>query len=414
MNATATLQVPEARPFEQFRAGFPALREMTYLSISDKLILHDAVRASVDLFLDRLAMASANRHGHEVHVQSAKAKFARLNNVQPETVAAIRNVSDGVNSFAWALPWQEGDNLVITAEAEHPNNIYPWLRLQRRGVELRAIPALPDGQLDIEAMTQAIDSRTRLVTAASVTFAPGHRTDLHRLGEVCRKRDVFLLVDGVQSAGILKHDLAAEPVDGFVTSTSKGLLGLYGFGFLYAAPHWIDRLEPAYLSRPAVVQKTDDHSAMGAFDYEYQPDSRRFEVGSFNLAGAYATDASLDLLLDLGPDRIEKRVLELSAMLYDKLSAADIKPAVPGGGPAHSHILTIGALDAGGHGFSSDPLIEPMSEHLSANKIVHTIRRGQIRLAFHAYNNEADVERTAACFREARDLAKARLAGRHT
>src|SRR5690606_29940108 len=112
---------------------------------------------------------------------------------------------DGVNSVAWAVPMTEGDNVVVSIESEHPNNAYPWLRLKRRGIELRNIRPRPDGAIDVDAMIGAINSRTRLMTCASVTFAPGHRTDLFRLGEACRARGIFLLVDGVQSAGILKH-----------------------------------------------------------------------------------------------------------------------------------------------------------------------------------------------------------------
>ena len=402
-------QPAEAASFARFREGFPALREKTYLSICDKMILHDDVRASIDVFLDHLAVASANRTEHEVKVFEARTKFARLINVPVETIAATRNVSDGTNSFAWAMPWREGDNVVVTAETEHPNNVYPWLRLRQRGIEVRVVSARPNGSIDVDGMIAAIDGKTRLMAAASVTFAPGHRTDLWRLGETCRKRDVFLLVDGVQSAGILKHDLSAEPIDGFVTSTSKGLLGLYGFGFLYAAPKWLDRLEPAYLSRASIVQQTDDHSTMGGFDYQLQPDSRRFEVGSFNLAGAYAADSSLQLLHELGADRVEKRVLSLAALLHEGLSAAGISPAVPGSGPEQSHILTLGELDAGGHGFSSDPLIEPLSRHLNVCKVSHTIRRGQLRMGIHAYNNEQDIEHTVSCAREALALAKREL-----
>lgn len=406
MQQTTIAPAPSTHAFEQFRRGFPALRETTYLSVCDKMILHDTVRASIDIFLDRLALASANRRDHEVHVVSARGKFGRLMNAPEDTVAAIRNVSDGVNSFAWAFPWAEGDNVVFTADAEHPNNVYPWLRLRCRGVELRIVPAKPDGQLDTDAMIAAIDSKTRVMTCSSVTFAPGHRSDIQRLGEACRKADVFLLVDGVQSAGILKHDFAAEPIDGFVTSTSKGLLGLYGFGFLYASRDWIGRLEPAYLSRPAVDQLSDDHSTMGNLDYDLQPDSRRFEVGSFNLAGAYAADASLDLLYHLGPDRIEARVLHLSTVLHEAMTAAGLPPAVPSHGPAQSHIVTLGEINAGGHGFSTDPRIEPVSRHLLENKVAHTIRRGQLRFAIHAYNTEADMQRAADCVREGLQIAR--------
>ena len=384
-------------PFEAFRRGFPALEQLTYLSICDKMILNDRVRRAVDAFLDHLAMASATRVDHEVKVTGAREKFARLVNAPASTVAATRNVSDGVNTVAWALPWADGDNVVIAAEAEHPNNIYPWLRLRRRGVELRMVAAKADGSIDTEAMISAIDGRTRLMTCASVTFAPGHRTDLARLGDACRSHDVFFLVDGVQSAGILHHDFSAEPIDGFATSTSKGLLGLYGFGFLYISPTWIDRLEPAYLSRPSVQHENDDHSAMGGLDYRLQPDNRRFEVGSYNLAGAYAADAALDLLLDLGTEAIEKRVLELAAHMHEGLCGIGLEPAVPASGPGQSGILTIGKLDAGGHGFSSDPRIEPLSAELAKNKVIHTIRRGQLRFGLHAYNTAADIDRAVTC-----------------
>jgi selenocysteine lyase/cysteine desulfurase len=351
-------------------------------------------------------LASANRSDHEVHVVSARAKFAKLVNVAPATIAAVRNVSDGVNTIAWAVQWKEGDNVVLTSDSEHPNNIYPWLRQRSRGVETRVVEPLASGAIDVGAMIDAMDARTRVVAVASATFAPGHRTDLHKLGDACRKRDVLLLVDGVQTAGILRHDLSDEPVDAFATSTSKGLLGLYGFGFLYVSPKWIDRLHPAYLSRPAVVQRTDDHSTMGNVEYEYQPDSRRFEVGSFNLAGAYAVDTSLDMLLGLGIRAIEQRVLSLASRLHDGATAAGIAPAVPGHGPQQSHILTLGQLNAGGHGFSSDPLIMPLSEHLKKNKVAHTIRRGQLRFGLHAYNNEADIDHAVAAIREGVAIAK--------
>ena len=185
--------------FERFRQGFPALRRLTYLSICEKMILHDEVKKAVDVFLDHLARASANRNDHEVKVHGAREKFARLMNVSLSTIAAKCNVSDGVNTVAWAVPMVEGDNVIITADAEHPNNVYPWLRQKRRGIELRIIAPNPDGSLDIDSMIDAIDKRTRLMSCATVTFAPGHRTDIMRLGNACRANDVFLLVDGVQS-----------------------------------------------------------------------------------------------------------------------------------------------------------------------------------------------------------------------
>ncbi len=403
--ATSSLTFGANDDFNQFRAGFPVLKKKIHTSINDKMILHDTVRAAINVHLDHLENASATRVEHEEFVTDSKRKFGQLMNAPESTIAAVRNVSDGVNTIAWAMPFKEGDNVIVGTDAEHPNNIYPWLRQQERGVEVRGIASRADGAIDADAMLAAIDGRTRVMAVASVTFAPGHRADLARLGAECRKRDVFLLVDGVQSAGIMHHDFDAEPIDAFTTSTSKGLLGLYGYGFLYVSPKWLDRLNPAYLSRPAVKMSADDHSTMGRFDYEWQPDSRRFEVGSFNLAGAYAADAALGLLLGLGSKRIERRVLDLSTQLNEGLAALGLHVAVPSSGPEQSHVVTVGEVNAGGHGFSTDPKIEPISKHLIENKVAHTIRRGQLRFGLHAYNNEDDV---AAVIRHASD-ALARL-----
>lgn len=314
--------------FRAFRAGFPVLREKTYLATSDKMILHDHVRAAVELHLDRLAHASASKHDHENQVEAARQRFARLMGAGADNISITRNVSDGVNAVAWALPVPPDGNMVMTASVEHPNNVYPWLRQQKRGLELRIVPEGPGGTVDTEAMIAAMDDRTTIMSCPSVSFAPGFRSDLHRLGEACRKRGVFFLVDGIQSAGILHHDLSNEPVDAYVTSASKGLLGAYGIGFLYLSDLWRDRMEPAYLSRTGVYQEGEGHSTMGDHDYMLQPNGRMFEVGSYNLAGAYAVAASLQLLLGLGPAAIEKRVLGLAADLRDGLAGTEFGPLV--------------------------------------------------------------------------------------
>ena len=387
--------------FNSFRSGFPALETKAYMSVCEKMILHNDVRKNVDLFLDHLALADVDRYAHEEKILSSKAKFAKLMNVSSSTIAATRNVSDGINSAAWSMPMDEFDNVVICLESEHPNNIYPWLNLgKNRGVEIRSVAPNPDGSINENAIIDAIDGKTKLVSCASVTFAPGHRLYINKVGDTCAKKDVFFLVDGVQSAGILHHDLSSEKIDGFATSSSKGLLGLYGFGFLYISPKWIDRLSPLYLSRNGVKMETDDHSTMGGIEFKYQPDSRRFEVGTYNLAGAYAADAALDLLLDLGTKNIEERVLGLSTLLNEGISALGIPATVPSNGDKQSHIVTFGAIDSGGHGFTDDPIMAPLSKKLIENNIIHTLRRGQLRFGLHGYNNEEDVFRAINCTEE--------------
>ncbi|MFK4825970.1 aminotransferase class V-fold PLP-dependent enzyme [Paenochrobactrum sp. BZR 588] len=380
-----------ATKIEEIRALFPALTTQTYMSICDKMILADPVRQSVDNFLDKLAMASANRTDHEDYVESSRIQFAQMMSVNTEEVAVTRNVSDGVNAIAWAFPFKTGDNIVICADAEHPNNIYPWLRLRERDIDVRIVPAI-NGRIDIDAMIAAMDQHTRLATVASVSFAPGYRTDTTKLGEYCQKRNIFLLIDGVQSAGILHHDLAQEPVDAFATSTSKGLLGLYGSGFMYINENWLDRLNPAYLSRTGVDLGSDDASAMGEHQYHLYASAKRFEVGSYNLAASYAAEASLNLLNEIGTKAIEAHVLHLARTLREGLAEQGLLVSMPQQNHEESHIITCGELDAGGHGFSHDPRINDIHQTLLNANIIHTLRRGQLRFGLHVYNNMIDID----------------------
>lgn len=94
-------------------------------------------------------------------------------------------------------------------------------------------------------------------------------------------------------------------------------------------------------------------------------------------------------------------MLELAGALNEGVAAQGLTPAVPASGAAQSHIVTFGALDAGGHGFSSDPRIGPVSAHLLNAKVAHTIRRGQLRFAVHAYNNDDDINTAIECTAEA-------------
>ena len=93
--------------------------------------------------------------------------------------------------------------------------------------------------------------------------------------------------------------------------------------------------------------------------------------------------------------------MPLARGLVEGLATQGLAPAVPSDSPELSHLVTFGELDAGGHGFSTDPMITPVSEYLAKAKIAHTIRRGQLRFAIHAYNNEEDIEHAVECVGEA-------------
>jgi selenocysteine lyase/cysteine desulfurase len=380
-------------------AEFPVVGECTYLSICDSTALSRRVRAAVDEFLDHVMYWRETRDVRERRVEGARDGFARLIGAAPTDIAIVKNVSEGVNAIATAIDWRSGDNVVLCAALEHPNNVIPWMHLRRLGVEARVVAPV-DGAIPADALVAAIDGRTRVVACSAVTFAPGLRADLGAIGAACRQRGVLFVVDAVQSAGILRTDVEREHVDALVTSTAKGLLGVYGCGFLYCRNEWAQRLMPAYLSRPAVDLPPERYSEMTGVDAELRANARRFEVGAVDYASCYAVDASLALLADIGAEAIERHVLALANGLREGMAELGLPVPPLAFGPAGSHIVTVGRLGAGGHGMTDDPVLARVSAHLAANRVIHTIRRGMLRFAFHLFNSDDDVDRVLALTRE--------------
>ncbi len=384
--------VAEFDVFSAARREYPALERWTYMDVSGRCVLSRGVRAAIDAQLDERMMNGGDKVKFFAMIERARGKFAQLINAEPDEIAYAKNVSDGLNMIATGFHWKRGDNVILCPELEHPNNIYPWLNMQRYGLEVRTVRPR-DGHIPVGDIAGLIDSGTRVVTVSTVTFAPGFRTDVDTLGRICRERGIMLLVDAAQSAGILHTDVRASNIDALAVSTQKGLLGLYGMGFLYCRRDWAEQLTPAYLARFGVDLGDDAHEAtMGGDAYRLMPAARRFDLGNYNYVGTAAIDASLSELLALGTRNIEAHVTGLGHALARGLF--DLGLPVSGGraGPHLAHIVTAGVMSAN-HYDSGDERCNQWYRFLSDNRVKLSIRRGVLRFSLHLYNDMSDVER---------------------
>jgi cysteine desulfurase/selenocysteine lyase len=384
--------VSEFEVFAAVRRDFPALERWTYMDVSGRGVLSRGVRAAIDGHLDERMMNGGDKVKFFEMIERARGKFAQLINAQPDEIAYTKNVSDGLNMIATAFSWQPGDNVIVCPELEHPNNIYPWLNMQRYGLEVRMVYPR-DGHMPIADIVAKMDSGTRVVTVSTVTFAPGFRTDLDTLGRACRERNVMLLVDAAQSAGQLHTDVQAQNIDALAVSTQKGLLGLYGMGFLYCRREWAEKLQPAYLARFGVDLGEDAHEAsMGTESYKLMPAARRFDLGNYNYVGTAAVDASMSMLLSIGTRSIEAHVCGLARELAQGF--LDLGLPVLGGapGPHLAQIVMVGVMSKDHYG-TGDDRYNRWYKYLVENRVKLSIRRGMLRFSLHLYNNREDVER---------------------
>jgi selenocysteine lyase/cysteine desulfurase len=350
-------------------------------------------RAAVDRYFDGLSMHGGDKVEMFAVVESARSKFARLIGAAPDEIAITKNVSEGINIVATAYPWKSGDKVVLCADREHPNNIYIWQHLARRyEVEIVVVPSR-EGQIVARDLIDRIDAQTRMVSVSSVSFHPGLKTDVDVLGEACTAKDVLLLVDGVQSVGVSHVNVGRTKMDALAVSTQKGLLGLYGLGFLYVRRAWAERLEPAYLARFG-VDLGDAHEADGGISaYKLMAGARRFDLGNYNFTGATAVDRSLDLILDLGTETIERHVHGLTQRMVEGFLEAGL-PVV--GAPFGAHFANIVTVPTN----EDDPDFNVRLEQaLAGEKVKLSVRRNSLRFSSHCYNTAEEVDQVVDAVR---------------
>jgi selenocysteine lyase/cysteine desulfurase len=399
----------DTRLLERARESFPALERWTYLDLGGRDVLSREVRAALDAHLDERMMNGGDKDGFFARTEAARGRFAQLINAEADEIAYTKNISEGLNMVAAALEWRQGDNVLLCGELEHPNNVYPWLNQRKHGLEVRFVRHR-DGHMPVDDMIARMDRGTRVVTCSTVTFSPGFRTDIERLGRACRERGVLFLVDAAQSAGVLHTDVRASNIDALSVSTQKGLLGLYGMGYLYVRREWAERMRPAYLARFGVdLGKADVHeSDIGDHAYALMPGARRFDLGNYNYVAVAAADAALKFLLELDTRNIEPYVVRSAHALANGLF--DLGFPVCGGapGPHLAHIVCVGAYGSGGDKRGADERMNRFYKFLIENRVKLSMRRGVLRFALHVYNNMDDVARVL-------DLAKQFLAadGKH-
>lgn len=378
--------------FADFRDRFLGAKQSIYMDVAARGLISIPVREAIDAYLDHRMIQGADKAWMFDEVEKTRESFACLIGADPTEIAFTKNVSDGINAFASAFRWAADDNVVICEALEHPANVYPWHNLAKLfGIQLKRVD--PEyGQIPLERIMANADERTRVVTVSSVSFSPGARFPVGELGVFCRARGIMLFVDAAQSVGILDTDVRALKIDALATSTQKGLLALYGGGFLYVRREVADGLSPCYLSRFGVQTESDHEAESGALDQiRLAAGARRFDVGNYNFLAAIAVKRSLQDLHTVGIANVEKRVCELATRLANGFDHLGL--TVFGQGTnTRSHIVAVGEALSDHHDTTDDSQMLDLYSYLVAKGVKLTIRRGLLRFSLHAYNNEDDVD----------------------
>ena len=305
---------------------FPSLKHLVWLNHGGGAPMHTRARDAVE------RAAAAMTEGSmltmtEGFASDRNALFDGLGsmlNADPAHITLTRATAHGLGLLAGGLDWREGDN-VVGARMEFPTNLYPWMALADRGVELRrATPE--DGRIGAEQVLQHVDDRTRVVALSLVQFWNGYRADVAAIGAACRERGVIFAVDAMQAVGAVRIDLGKANVDLLAAGSMKWLLGTWGIGFCGLHPDLIERLRPVLVGMGSVADPFGD--VMDP-ELDWAPGARRFQESAASWLDIAAFRAGVDLLAEFGHDAVEERVVGLTTRLAKALEAGGHEIVAP-------------------------------------------------------------------------------------
>ena len=368
-----------------YRNEFAHFENVTYLNA--------ALQGPMPLVAAREAQAALEWKTHPYRLADSayfelpdriREKVARLIGSRADEIAVTTGASAGLAAVAAGIDWKSGDE-VLVGQGEFPAHFSTWLRYQQAGKLCVRVVEGRGRFISADDYIESIGPRTRLISASFVRFDNGARLDAARLARACERVGAALLLDITQAAGTMPMNIRDLGASMAVSSGYKWLLGPYGVGFFWIAQEWIDRLPLGAVYFMALEGARDFHSLPTA-DVRAMPGARRWDSAeTANFTNLAAFDASLDLVLRVGTDAVERFIDRLVAEIIDGLGRTRCVLASPAERERRGPYVCVSARNP------NDTVA--LYQKLRVAGVSVSLRGRALRIAPHIYNTPEDIAR---------------------
>jgi len=382
------MTLPEILSNEPLRQlEFPVVRDKIFLAHAGVCPLPRRVSDSIRHYAALCAQDDQETFWPAQQMRRSRELAGRLLNARPEEIAFVGPTSLALSFVAAGLNLRRNDNVLIHFD-DYPANVYPWMALAERGVEVRLLNTRELGHIRPMDVLGQVDEQTRLVALASCHFVSGYRIDLNAIGQALHQRNILFCVDAIQSLGAFPTTV--EQIDFLAADAHKWLLGPCAAGIFFVRKSLQERLHPTVFGWHNV--RCPNYVAQEAM--VFRADARRYEAGSQNLLGLAGLSAAFELVLEIGIENIAAELLRKRALLVPALEHkgytvlyAEAPPPNAGG------IVTF---------FRDGADMAALYAKLEAAGIKTSLRsdragREYLRLSPHFYNTDAELQRVLDC-----------------
>jgi selenocysteine lyase/cysteine desulfurase len=389
---------------KDLRDEFPALDAgLAYFDWGATGLLSRSTRAELDRYQAILAECPEG-NGLDVHLRYAKVRndarsaLARLLGAAAQDVALVESTTQGLQIASECIRFQRGDN-VLVFELDYPAVSLPWVMRKRSdGIEVRFVPC-PQGRFEVSELLALLDDRTRVVAVSTLCWVTGALTDLDAILAETSSRGILLVVDAIQSFGVVPFDVKKTPVSFVACGGLKWLCATPGSGFLWVNPLVAARSRPGrfgfWSGQPTIHKSWQDWLMSGNASLEeevvFPAQGRSFETGGTpNYAAGVGLLAMARFLEQAGPPALLDHVRSLGDELIAGLDALGLMLVTPRERNRRANMVVFRAPR--GH----DQELEWLAK-LQQRRIALNVRwmkgQGGLRASIHGMNNRGDVGR---------------------
>ena len=362
----------------EYRNEFPHTGSCIYFNHASRSPMPKRSLQAMYAFLEKSVKSGEEIDDEAFEVLAeTRRDLAKLLGCSQSEIALLPNTGMGINLAAHGIHFKEGESVVLAVN-EFPSNYYPWANLKSRGVQIQ-FAELERGCVTPQTIEAAIDDTTKAVSLSMVDYSRGYRPDLKAIGELCKRKKVTLVVDGMQSVGVMDFDVKDYEIDVLACGGGKWLMGPQGAGFAYISEKAQDWLKPAFTTWLSVMSSFDFENLLTR-RFDPFPGARKFELGTYPYADYYGLRESLKLILEIGIDEIWRSSSLSCQLLLDYLGTSRYEILSSTDDARRSSIVAFTCKD-----------VDKLYNRLKEKNFILSKREGAIRVSFHFYNTEEEV-----------------------
>jgi kynureninase len=312
-------------------------------------------------------------------IREVKRIYAGMIGAEPSELAVTTNVTMALASVLSCLDLSGERNRIVLTELDFPTDGHVSLAHRRHGAEVKFLPSADGLTVPVESFGEAIDDRTALVIINRVLYRSSALLDVREICRLAREAGALTVIDDFHGAGIVPIDVHDVGCDFHTTGVLKWLCGGPGLTFLYARNDLIPTLEPAI----AGWWSQAEPFAFKTEELVYHPTARRFETGTHPAPTAFIAQGGLEIITEVGPERIRERQGELTDYVIERADAADLPVRTPRDRTARGGVVNVGVGEQAGK----------IAEALYERDVCVDHRGDGIRVSPHFFTTEDDVDR---------------------